>query len=131
MRGVASSAPAVLIGHLADATRHLRVGAGGVLLPNHAPTPVLTTTLPPECWTAKHRAEWVGDEDHLAPTASSRSSSTSSSENSRAGVKSMITLPAPAATPGVAGADAPSDRDRPAGAPGIRRRSPSGPRRRR
>ncbi|WP_431914424.1 LLM class flavin-dependent oxidoreductase [Nonomuraea jabiensis] len=37
MRGVASSAPAVLIGHLANATRHLRVGAGGVLLPNHAP----------------------------------------------------------------------------------------------
>ncbi|MDX3105026.1 LLM class flavin-dependent oxidoreductase [Nonomuraea angiospora] len=37
MRGVASSAPAVLIGHLADATRRLRLGAGGVLLPNHAP----------------------------------------------------------------------------------------------
>ncbi|ONI90098.1 luciferase family oxidoreductase [Actinosynnema sp. ALI-1.44] len=37
MRGVASSAPAVLIGHIANATRHLRVGAGGVLLPNHAP----------------------------------------------------------------------------------------------
>jgi luciferase family oxidoreductase group 1 len=37
MRGVASSAPAVLVGHLASATRHLRVGAGGVLLPNHAP----------------------------------------------------------------------------------------------
>lgn len=37
MRGVASSAPAVLVDHLANATRHLRVGAGGVLLPNHAP----------------------------------------------------------------------------------------------
>ncbi|WP_020673185.1 LLM class flavin-dependent oxidoreductase [Amycolatopsis nigrescens] len=37
MRGVASSAPAVLIDHLANATRRLRVGAGGVLLPNHAP----------------------------------------------------------------------------------------------
>lgn len=37
MRGVASSAPAVLVGHIANATRHLRVGAGGVLLPNHAP----------------------------------------------------------------------------------------------
>jgi len=37
MRGVASSAPAVLVGHLANATRRLRVGAGGVLLPNHAP----------------------------------------------------------------------------------------------
>ena len=37
MRGVASSAPAVLVGHLANVTRRLRVGAGGVLLPNHAP----------------------------------------------------------------------------------------------
>ena len=37
MRGVASSAPAVLVGHLANATERLRVGAGGVLLPNHAP----------------------------------------------------------------------------------------------
>ncbi|MBN6042161.1 LLM class flavin-dependent oxidoreductase [Amycolatopsis sp. 195334CR] len=37
MRGVASSAPAVVVGHLANLTRHLRVGAGGVLLPNHAP----------------------------------------------------------------------------------------------
>ena len=37
MRGVASSAPAVLVGHLAGVTERLRVGAGGVLLPNHAP----------------------------------------------------------------------------------------------
>ncbi|MFE0019436.1 LLM class flavin-dependent oxidoreductase [Amycolatopsis sp. NPDC059021] len=37
MPGVAGSAPAVLIGHLANATRRLRVGAGGVLLPNHPP----------------------------------------------------------------------------------------------
>jgi luciferase family oxidoreductase group 1 len=37
MRGVASSAPAVLVGHLAGVTRRLRVGAGGVLLPNHPP----------------------------------------------------------------------------------------------
>lgn len=37
MRGVASSAPAVLVGHLATLTSRLRVGAGGVLLPNHPP----------------------------------------------------------------------------------------------
>lgn len=37
MPSVASSAPAVLIGHLADATTTLRVGAGGVMLANHAP----------------------------------------------------------------------------------------------
>lgn len=37
MRGVASAAPAVIVGQLADATQQLRIGAGGVLLPNHAP----------------------------------------------------------------------------------------------
>ena len=37
MPAVASSAPAVLVGHLADSTTTLRVGAGGVMLPNHAP----------------------------------------------------------------------------------------------
>ncbi|MEV6603830.1 LLM class flavin-dependent oxidoreductase [Kutzneria sp. NPDC051319] len=37
MRGVASSAPAVVAGRIAAATERIRVGAGGVLLPNHAP----------------------------------------------------------------------------------------------
>jgi luciferase family oxidoreductase group 1 len=37
MAAVASSAPAVLIAHLANATTTLRLGAGGVMLPNHAP----------------------------------------------------------------------------------------------
>ncbi|RCV50105.1 LLM class flavin-dependent oxidoreductase [Marinitenerispora sediminis] len=37
MAGVASSATAVLIGHVAGATRRIRVGSGGVMLPNHAP----------------------------------------------------------------------------------------------
>ncbi len=37
MPGIASSAPAVLIGHIADATTTIRVGSGGVMLPNHAP----------------------------------------------------------------------------------------------
>ena len=36
MPGVASSSPPVLIGHLADATRTIRVGSGGVMLPNHS-----------------------------------------------------------------------------------------------
>ncbi|TWP52602.1 LLM class flavin-dependent oxidoreductase [Lentzea tibetensis] len=35
MPGIASSAPAVLIGHIADATKTIRVGSGGVMLPNH------------------------------------------------------------------------------------------------
>lgn len=34
--GIASSSPAVLIAHLAMATSTMRVGAGGVMLPNHA-----------------------------------------------------------------------------------------------
>jgi len=37
MPAVASSAPAVLIAHLASATSTIRVGSGGVMLPNHAP----------------------------------------------------------------------------------------------
>ncbi|MEV4455408.1 LLM class flavin-dependent oxidoreductase [Microbispora sp. NPDC049633] len=37
MPGVASSSPAVLIAHLAAATRSIRIGSGGVMLPNHAP----------------------------------------------------------------------------------------------
>src|SRR5271154_1927923 len=35
--GLACSATAVLIGHVADATKTIRVGSGGVMLPNHAP----------------------------------------------------------------------------------------------
>lgn len=37
MEGVASSATAVLIGHIAAHTQHIRVGSGGIMLPNHAP----------------------------------------------------------------------------------------------
>src|SRR5664279_5667386 len=37
MPGIASSAPAVLIGAVAAATERIRVGSGGVMLPNHAP----------------------------------------------------------------------------------------------
>ena len=37
MPGIASSATSVLIGHIAGATDRIRVGAGGVMLPNHAP----------------------------------------------------------------------------------------------
>ncbi|MDU0289838.1 LLM class flavin-dependent oxidoreductase [Saccharothrix longispora] len=37
MPGIASSSPAILIGHVADATTTLRVGSGGVMLPNHPP----------------------------------------------------------------------------------------------
>jgi luciferase family oxidoreductase group 1 len=37
MPGIASAATAVAIGHVAAATSRIRVGAGGIMLPNHAP----------------------------------------------------------------------------------------------
>ena len=37
MSGIASSATAVLVGHIAGGTERIRVGSGGVMLPNHAP----------------------------------------------------------------------------------------------
>ncbi|MBZ5652240.1 MAG: LLM class flavin-dependent oxidoreductase [Acidobacteriia bacterium] len=37
IHGLACSATAVLIGHVAGATKTIRVGSGGVMLPNHAP----------------------------------------------------------------------------------------------
>ncbi|WP_040436160.1 MsnO8 family LLM class oxidoreductase, partial [Melaminivora alkalimesophila] len=37
MPGIASSATAVLVGHIAGATHRIRVGSGGIMLPNHAP----------------------------------------------------------------------------------------------
>src|SRR5690348_858405 len=37
MPAIASSAPAVLIAHLAASTSRIRVGSGGVMLPNHPP----------------------------------------------------------------------------------------------
>ena len=37
MPGIASAATAILIGHVAGATSTIRVGAGGIMLPNHSP----------------------------------------------------------------------------------------------
>ncbi|MCW1919431.1 LLM class flavin-dependent oxidoreductase [Rhodobacter sp. KR11] len=37
MAGIASAATSVVIGHVAARTKHIRVGAGGIMLPNHAP----------------------------------------------------------------------------------------------
>ncbi len=37
MPGIASAATAVVIGHVAGGTHRIRVGAGGIMLPNHAP----------------------------------------------------------------------------------------------
>jgi len=40
MPGIASSSPAVLMSHLAQVTSTIRIGSGGVMLPNHAPLAV-------------------------------------------------------------------------------------------
>ncbi|MEI6098719.1 MAG: LLM class flavin-dependent oxidoreductase [Alphaproteobacteria bacterium] len=37
MPGIASAATAVVIGHIAAGTQRIRVGSGGIMLPNHAP----------------------------------------------------------------------------------------------
>jgi len=40
MPGIASSAPEILIAHIAAATERIRVGSGGIMLPNHVPLQV-------------------------------------------------------------------------------------------
>ena len=37
MPGIASAATAVAIGYVAAGTERIRIGAGGIMLPNHAP----------------------------------------------------------------------------------------------
>lgn len=37
MENIASSATSLLLGHIADATEKIRVGSGGIMLPNHSP----------------------------------------------------------------------------------------------
>ncbi|HVJ00976.1 MAG TPA: MsnO8 family LLM class oxidoreductase, partial [Sphingomonas sp.] len=40
MEGIASAATAVVIAHVGHATSRIRVGAGGIMLPNHSPLQV-------------------------------------------------------------------------------------------
>lgn len=40
MPGIASAATSVMIGHIAGQTKTMRVGAGGIMLPNHAPVQI-------------------------------------------------------------------------------------------
>ena len=39
--GLASSAPEILIAHIGAHTRHIRLGSGGIMLPNHAPLRII------------------------------------------------------------------------------------------
>ena len=43
MAGLASAAPEIMIAHVASATEHIRLGSGGVMLPNHAPLKIIET----------------------------------------------------------------------------------------
>src|SRR5918996_1286660 len=43
LASIASSAPEIMIGHVAGVTQKIRVGAGGIMLPNHAPLKVAET----------------------------------------------------------------------------------------
>jgi luciferase family oxidoreductase group 1 len=43
MPGIASSSPEILIAHVASATERIRVGSGGIMLPNHVPLRVAET----------------------------------------------------------------------------------------
>ncbi|MGO8657582.1 LLM class flavin-dependent oxidoreductase, partial [Rhizobium ruizarguesonis] len=37
MPGIASAATSVVIGHVGAATKRIRIGSGGIMLPNHSP----------------------------------------------------------------------------------------------
>ncbi|MDR2871007.1 MAG: LLM class flavin-dependent oxidoreductase, partial [Xanthomonadaceae bacterium] len=43
MPGIASTSTSVLIGYIASSTKYIRVGAGGIMLPNHTPLQVAET----------------------------------------------------------------------------------------
>jgi hypothetical protein len=53
MASIATSAPEVLIAAIAAATSRIRVGAGGIMIPNHTPlrvVEILSTSCSPSCW---------------------------------------------------------------------------------
>ena len=62
MPGIASAATSVLIGHVAGKTSTIRVGSGGVMLPNHSPLVI---------------AEQFGTLDALYPDCDARNQSCS------------------------------------------------------
>ena len=82
MAGIGSAATAVLIGHVAGATATIRVGAGGIMLPNHAPLVIAEQfgtleSLYPGSDRPRHRARTGDRPDDLARASGARSPATS------------------------------------------------------
>ena len=66
MPGIASAATAVVIGHVAAGTSSIRVGAGGIMLPNHAPLMSPNNSAPSPPYTLA--ASTLALAAHPAPT---------------------------------------------------------------
>ena len=58
MPGIASAATAVLIGHIAAGTSRIRVGAGGIMLPNPATRAPLRLTVSTMSWADWSMTRW-------------------------------------------------------------------------
>jgi hypothetical protein len=79
MPGIGSAATSLVINEVANATRHIRVGAGGIMLPNHAPLVVAEQfgtldTLHPGASTWAWAARQVPPGRPCAPCAAPRQS---------------------------------------------------------
>ena len=46
MPGIVCAATSILVGHIAGHTKKIRVGSGGIMLPNHAPLVLLSNLAP-------------------------------------------------------------------------------------
>ncbi len=59
MPGIASAATAVVIGHVAAGTSTIRVGAGGIMLPNHAPLMIAEAVRHPGAPSSPAASTWA------------------------------------------------------------------------
>jgi luciferase family oxidoreductase group 1 len=71
MPGIGSAATSVLIGHVGAGTSRIRIGAGGIMLPNHAPLQVAVPFRQPGLYAAYARSSAISPSPRLAFTRSS------------------------------------------------------------
>ena len=76
MPGVSSSATSLVIGHVAGGTSRIRVGSGGIMLPNHAPLQIAEQFGTLESLTRPHRPG-SRPRSRLRPAGCSRASTSS------------------------------------------------------